>query len=157
MLCTLLSIGFAQRPPSRSMWGSGAVMRRKLQDEEARLLGGKFSSVEEFVKDRLPESQQKSARRRKKEWNPSKRVPDPRDERRARKREERRVNPAQSPAELLATAQESLAAAAGSLGLELVGAVLARPPRGPKQAGAFRCWIESPEGPLTSGALGSTS
>ena len=83
------------------MWGSGAVMRRKLQDEEARLLGGKFSSVEEFVKDRLPESQQKSARRRKKEWNPNKRVPDPRDERRARKREERRVNPAQSPAELL--------------------------------------------------------
>ena len=27
----------------------------------------------------------------------------------------------------------------------------------PKQAGAFRCWIESPDGPLTSGALGSAS
>ena len=113
-------------------------------------------------------------------------------------------------------AQESLAAAAETLGLELVGAVLARPPRGPeptwnrvaqasagwllrrlltapdlasgcptsrlasatqplgprwhpghtgldflqhrpKQAGAFRCWIESPDGPLTSGALGDAS
>ena len=38
-----------------------------------------------------------------------------------------------------------------------MGAVLARPPRGPKQAGAFRCWIESPDGPLTSGALGDAS
>ena len=247
MLCTLLSFGFAQqRPPSRSMWGSGAVTRRQQQYEEAQQLGGKFRSVEEFVQDRLPASQQRSARRRKKEWDPSKRVqtcatskppcccpvhpslsalaaspplcaqvPDPRDERRARKREERRVNPALSPAELLATAQESLAAAAAALGLELVGAVLARPPRGPeptwnkvaqasaswlyggcsqrqitpqaapctgqlrspsplgprwpghtgldfiqhrpKQAGAFRCWIESPDGPLTSGALGSAS
>ena len=27
----------------------------------------------------------------------------------------------------------------------------------PKQAGAFRCWIESPDGPLTSGALGDAS
>ena len=76
MLCTLLSFGFAQqRPPSRSMWGSGAVSRRQQQDEEARQLGGKFSSVEEFVQDRLPESQQHNARRRKKEWDPSKRVP----------------------------------------------------------------------------------
>ena len=37
---------------------------------------------------------------------PCAQVPDPRDERRARKREERRVNPALSPAELLTTAQE---------------------------------------------------
>ena len=160
MLCTLLSLGFA--PPRvqsrcRIITSSGAVSRRQQLDEEARQLGGKFSSVDEYVQDRLPESQQQNARRRKKEWDPSKRVTDPRDERRARKREERRVNPATTPAELLNAATESLSAAAGALGLELVGAVLARPPRGPKQAGAFRCWIESPDGPVGSAALGTAS
>ena len=53
---------------------SGAVRRRQELDEEAQQLGGKFSSVEEFVQNRLPESQQRNSRRRKKEWNPSKRV-----------------------------------------------------------------------------------
>lgn len=138
---------------------SGAYERRQQLDEQALRLGPSYSSLDAFVCDQLPESQQRHARRRKKEWDPSKRTPHKRDERRASKRQERRDAPASTPQDSLRVAQDSLSAATqGLAAADFVGVVIARPPSGPKQAGAFKCWIEcANDGTLDAATLSEAS
>ena len=170
LLAAWLADGAASRPALRSLsprcavvasegrGRSGAFERRQQLDEEALRLGPSYSSLDEFVRDQLPESQQRHARRRKKEWDPSKRTPHKRDERRASKRQERRAAAASAPQDLLRVAQDSLSAATqGLASADFVGVVIARPPSGPKQAGAFKCWIEGRDGTLDAATLSEAS
>jgi ribosome maturation factor RimP len=122
----------------------GARGRARKEEERARELGGPYSSVDAFVQDHLPESSQQ--RRRKKEWNPAKRAPGSDCRKAVKKRQNDDAAPTLSQQDLLPTARSVLADAAKGIGVELVGAVLTRPPRGPKQAGSFKCWIEASDG-----------
>ena len=122
----------------------GARGRARKEEERARELGGPYSSVDAFVQDHLPESSQQ--RRRKKEWNPAKRAPGSDSRQPVKKRQNDDALPTLSQQDLLPTARSVLADAAKGIGVELVGAVLTRPPRGPKQAGSFKCWIEASDG-----------
>ena len=122
----------------------GARGRARKEEERARELGGPYSSMDAFVQDHLPESSQQ--RRRKKEWNPAKRAPGSDSRQPVKKRQNDDALPTLSQQDLLPTARSVLADAAKGIGVELVGAVLTRPPRGPKQAGSFKCWIEASDG-----------
>ena len=122
----------------------GARGRARKEEERARELGGPYSSMDAFVQDHLPESSQQ--RRRKKEWNPAKRAPGSDCRQPVKKRQNDDALPTLSQQDLLPTARSVLADAAKGIGVELVGAVLTRPPRGPKQAGSFKCWIEASDG-----------
>jgi ribosome maturation factor RimP len=122
----------------------GARERARKEEERARELGGPYSSMDAFVQDHLPESSQQ--RRRKKEWNPAKRAPGSDCRKPVKVRQNDDAAPTLSQQDLLPTARAVLADAAKGIGVELVGAVLTRPPRGPKQAGSFKCWIEATDG-----------
>eukprot|EP00316_Scyphosphaera_apsteinii_P012258 CAMPEP_0119303902 /NCGR_PEP_ID=MMETSP1333-20130426/5256_1 /TAXON_ID=418940 /ORGANISM="Scyphosphaera apsteinii, Strain RCC1455" /LENGTH=409 /DNA_ID=CAMNT_0007306681 /DNA_START=130 /DNA_END=1360 /DNA_ORIENTATION=- len=127
-----------------------ATSRKEEVEDRARELGGAYGSLDEFIRDQLPVSSQPGQRRRKKEWNPAKRKP--------HKREKvlgKLEGPALSHSELLHVARPALAAAAKDLGIEFVGVVLSRPPRGPTPS-AFKCWIDC-EGGVMASALTEAS
>lgn len=135
----------------------GARARREREDERIRKLGGGYSSVDAFAEDQLPASGHVKARRRKKEWNPARRVVNARDVARRGGRN-LAAEPKLSPQETLDVARAAFAAAVGLMdGIEFVGAVLMRPSRGPKEAGSFKVWVAAESGTLTSGMLGDTS
>ena len=122
-----------------------------------RELGKSYGSVDEYVADRLPKSRQPNQRRRKKEWCPA---------RRSSRREKARTHSSTTAAgrpptldELLRTARSTLASATEGPELDFVGVVSVRPTKGPKQAGAFKCWIASKQanGVLSAEALAAAS
>ena len=121
----------------------GAFARRRQLDDEVRALGGAYASVDAFVADQLPASRQPKHRRRHKEWDPSRRSPSRREERAAKRAALSPKEARPSPKETLCIAQAALASAAVAIDLEMVGVVLARPGRGPKEAGAFKCWVDA--------------
>ena len=137
--------GFAEILPT-----SGARAKRDEVDEYAKKLGARhgYAAVDDFVKEHVPASGQPGQRRRKKEWDPSKRKPHRKERGTGAGSKGRGVRRAKAPKdtrsheELLRVARPALTTAAASMGIELVGVVLMRPPRGPTPS-AFRCWVAS--------------
>lgn len=137
-------VGSVPGEPAKPESTSGARAQRNEVAAYAKSLGAEkgYAAVEDFVNDHLPASGQPGQRRRKKEWNPSKRKPHKKDLQRRRERgtADESGRRGLSHAELLSVARPALEDAASSAGLELVGVVLMRPPQGPTPS-AFRCWI----------------
>ena len=108
---------------------SGARQKRNDVSNYAKSLGAEkgYSNVDDFVKEHVPASGQPGQRRRKKQWDPAKRKPHKRDQRRTSDRKaakEARGNGAPAPlshVELLRAAKPALASAAANVGVELVG------------------------------------
>ena len=133
----------ADREPKKA----GARAKRNEVSDYAKSMGAEkgYAKVDDFVREHVPAAGQPGQRRRKKQWDPSKRKPHQREQRMAERRAAKEAStgpPPLSHAELLRVARPVLAAAANGVGVEFVGVVLMRPPRGTTPS-AFRCWVAS--------------
>ena len=117
----------------------GARAKRNEVADYAKSLGAEkgYANVDDFVQEHVPASGQPGQRRRKKQWDPSKRKP--------HKKERPRSDapPAAAPEALLAASRVAFADACSQMveEIEFVGAVLSRVPKG-ENAGAYKVWVD---------------